>query len=212
MAVIHEQNGEIHFKIVYCGTPRGGKTSNLAYIHRRLDPRQRGNLVSIATPQDRTVFFDLLPVTSFDFGRYRVRFQLYTVPGQSALSQTRESVLQGADGIVFVTDSGAERRKANVVAWGECREAMDTNGLRPDRCPIVFQHNKRDLPDALPPEEIDDDLGVSAPAWLACATSGYQIFATLDALTQMVLERFSRSGDWAERAARVDPEPLAAAV
>src|SRR5690606_3735426 len=108
---------EVQFKIVYCGPPGGGKTSNLQYIHRRLDPALRGDLVSIATEANRTICFDFLPVHETVVAGYRTRFQLYAVPGQRLLAGTRQNVLAGADGVVFVADSSRARFAANLEAW-----------------------------------------------------------------------------------------------
>lgn len=193
MATVKRNTRELQFKIVYCGPPSGGKTTNLHYIHRRLDPRWRGDLVSVATEQNRTLMFDFLPVAAAEIGGYGVRFQLYTVPGQEVMREARRSVLAGADGIVFVADSDPARAEANRISRDDCRQCLAANGIDPERIPLVHQFNKRDLVGASPPEEMDEQLSVGGPSFLACATSGYQVFATLDHVTQRVLQEFCSS-------------------
>ncbi len=193
MALVRHDSREVQFKIVYCGPPEGGKTTNLQYIHRRLDPVMRGDLVSIATETNRTICFDFLPVHETVVAGYRTRFQLYAVPGQSLLAETRRSVLAGADGIVFVADSSRGRLDANLEAWLGCRDALCANRLDPERIPMAYQYNKRDQADAMEPERLDDALSVRAPSFLACAVSGYQVFATLDWVVRGVLRGFHAS-------------------
>ena len=193
MALVRHDSREVQFKIVYCGPPGGGKTTNLQYIHRRLDPGLRGDLVSIAPELDRTICFDFLPVHETEIAGYRTRFQLYAVPGQRILAGTRRSVLAGADGVVFVADSATGRLGANLEAWHGCREDLAANHLDPDRIPFAYQSNKRDHADAMRPEDLDEVFGVRVPSFLACAVSGYQVFATLDWVTAGVLAGFHAS-------------------
>lgn len=193
MALVRHDSREVQFKIVYCGPPEGGKTTNLQYIHRRLDPALRGDLVSIATERNRTICFDFLPVHETLVAGYRTRFQLYAVPGQKILAETRQGVLAGADGVVFVADSARSRTGANLEAWHGYRDALIANRLNPDLVPVAYQYNKRDQPDAMPPEDLDELFAVRGPAFLACAVSGYQVFATLDRVVGEVLRGFHAS-------------------
>ncbi len=193
MALVRHDSREVQFKIVYCGPPEGGKTTNLRYIHRRLDPALRGDLVSLATEQNRTICFDFLPVHETVVEGYRTRFQLYTVPGQNRLAETRRTVLAGADGVVFVADSSKQRLEANLEAWHGCRDALRDNRLDPDRIPVAYQYNKRDQSDALDPDLLDEAFAVRNPSFLACAVSGYQVFATLDWVVREVLRGFHAS-------------------
>jgi hypothetical protein len=193
MALVRHDSREVQFKIVYCGPPGGGKTTNLQYVHRRLDPALRGDLVSIATERDRTICFDFLPVHETEIAGYRTRFQLYAVPGQRLFAETRRSVLAGADAVVFVADSSANRLKANLEAWHGCREDLASNRIDPDRIPFAYQYNKRDQADAMRPEDLDEHFGVRVPSFLACAVTGYQVFATLDWVTGGVLKGFHAS-------------------
>ncbi len=150
-------------------------------------------MVSVATEQNRTISFDFLPVHSTEIAGYQTKFQLYTVPGQDVMRDTRKSVMAGADGIVFVADSLPERLEATRKSYADCRSALSELHLDPDRIPMAFQFNKRDAGGAVPPELLDESLEVTQPSFLACATSGYQVFATLDRVTQQVLKGFHAS-------------------
>ena len=193
MALVRHDTRELQLKIVYCGPPEGGKTTNLRYIHRRLDPSLRGDLVSLASEQDRTLYFDYLPVHATELAGYRTRFQLYTVPGQDVLADNRRAVLAGADGVVFVADSSPARLGANLASYLDCREALAANRIHPDSIPMAFQYNKRDCAGATRPEVLDELFGVRVPSFLACAVSGYQVFATLDWVSTEVLKGFHAS-------------------
>lgn len=198
MAIIRRDAREVQFKVVYCGPPLGGKTTNLEYVHRRLDSRWRGEMVSIATEQNRTLSFDFLPLHAMAIADYQVRFQLYTVPGQQVMRETRKAVLAGADAVVFVADSDPDRISSNRVAYEDTCRCLLENRIRPDGIPFVFQYNKRDLPNAIAPDTLDELLEVTTPSFLSSAVSGYQIFATLDAVTRMILRGFERT-DGGER-------------
>ncbi|MCL4105657.1 UNVERIFIED_CONTAM: hypothetical protein GTU68_023724 [Idotea baltica] len=191
--IVNHDTKEAQFKIVYCGTPLGGKTTNLNYIYGQLDPNLRGDLVSIATNQDRTLFFDFLPVNATEIAGYQTRFQLYTVPGQRVYANTREVVLTGVDGIVFVADSDPERQSENREAYSAMMSALSHHGLDEKSVPITIQFNKRDLDTAMAPEDMDESLAITSASFLACATTGYQVFATLDHVTQAVLKKFHES-------------------
>jgi signal recognition particle receptor subunit beta len=193
MALVRHDRREVQFKIVYCGPPEGGKTTNLQYIHRRLDPALRGDLVSVATEAGRTVAFDFLPIHETVIGGYATRFQLYATPGQRTLAETRRRVLAGADGVVFVADSSPERISANLEAWQGCRDALAANGTPPESIPMAYQYNKRDRIGSVAPGDLDELFGVRVPSFLACAVSGYQVFATLDWVVGEVLRAFHAS-------------------
>ena len=207
MATYIPDRKEISFKVVYCGAPLSGKTTNLLYIHKRLDPHFRGDLISLATEEDRTLFFDFLPVNASRIGEYNTKFQLFTVPGQKAYARNREIVLQDSDGIVFVADSAPDQVESNLEALQSVRQSLERNDLDPDEIPFVFQFNKRDLPGALPPEEMDQYLHVSTASFLSCALSGYQVFSTLDYLTQILIKNFHYSN--VKRLGQLDEENVA---
>ncbi|MDB4657684.1 ADP-ribosylation factor-like protein [Verrucomicrobiales bacterium] len=210
--IVNHDTKEAQFKIVYCGTPFGGKTTNLNYIYGQLGPGLRGGLVSIATNQDRTLFFDFLPVNATEIGGYQTRFQLYTVPSQRVYANTREVVLTGVDGIVFVADSDPERQSENREAYSAMLSALAHHGLDQESVPITIQFNKRDLDDAIAPEDMDESLAVTCASFLACATTGYQVFATLDHVTQAVLKKFHESQTSIEGrdASAARPAPMSA--
>ena len=194
MAVINHGRKQVRFKIVYCGTPFGGKTSNLIHVHQRLDARLRGDMISVATAANRTLFFDYLPVNATEIAGYETRFQLYTVPGQRIYDQTREIVLRGVDGLVFVADSAPEREEENLEALSVTAEVLNRLGRSLSSVPLVFQHNKRDLARAMPLSVMDRALNRRGlPAFPSVATTGYQVFATLEAVTQAVLRKFHRT-------------------
>jgi len=216
MAIINHGKKQVRFKIVYCGTPLGGKTSNLLHVHRRLDESLRGDMISVATASNRTLFFDYLPVNAVEIGGYETRFQLYTVPGQRVYDQTREIVLRGADGLVFVADSAPERMEENMEALTVTGAVLNRLGQSMSTIPVVFQHNKRDLARAMPLSAMNRTLNRrNLPSFPAVATTGYQVFSTLEAVTQMVLRRFHQSQarvndtDWRHAAAPVQAEDRA---
>ena len=191
MSVINHGKRQVRFKIVYCGTPFGGKTSNLIHVHQRLDASLRGDMISVATAANRTLFFDYLPVNATEIGGYETHFKLYTVPGQRIYDQTREIVLRGADGLVFVADSTPEREEENLEALSVTAAVLNRLGQSMSSLPLVFQHNKRDLARAMPLSMMERALNRRGlPAFPAVATSGYQVFATLEAITQAVLRKF----------------------
>jgi len=193
MAVVNHETKEVTFKIVYCGTPVGGKTTNLSYIHSRIESDQRGDLVSLATSTDRTLFFDFLPINTVVINGYATRFMLYTIPGQVCYNATRQLVLKGVDGIVYVADSAAERMAENLSGFQTLRKNLADNGLSLDQIPLVFQYNKRDLPNSAPVSYLEFLLNNGAPRRLsfeASAQTGYNVFATLNAVAEQVLQKF----------------------
>jgi mutual gliding-motility protein MglA len=212
MAIVNHELREITFKLVYAGTPVSGKTTNLGYIHHHLRQQQQcGNLVSIATSQDRTMYFDYVPVTSVMVRGYRTKFALYTVPGQVRYHATRQLVLQGADGVVFVADSQADRLEENVEAARQLVRALTDNRTSLENVPLVLQYNKRDLPNAAPRHYLDYLLNQGPqvfPVFEAVATTGYNVFATLNALSQLVLERSLGPAPAPAPAARPASEPV----
>jgi mutual gliding-motility protein MglA len=193
MAVVNHETKEVTFKIVYCGTPVGGKTTNLSYIHSRIESDQRGDLVSLATSTDRTLFFDFLPINTVVINGYATRFMLYTIPGQVCYNATRQLVLKGVDGIVFVADSAAERMEENIASLQTLRKNLQANGLALEELPLVFQYNKRDLPEAVPVAYLEYLLNNTMPRRVhfeAAASTGYNVFATLNAVAEQILQKF----------------------
>src|SRR3989454_3432611 len=157
MALINHRAREIHFKIVYYGPGLGGKTTNLRVLYERLPPERRGKLLSISTDQERTLFFDFLPIDLGQVMGFTTRFHLYTVPGQVYYRLSRRAVLQGLDGLVFVADSHPAREEANLDSLLDLNEHLSVLGMTPQQLaqiPRVVQYNKRDLPQALPLERM----------------------------------------------------------
>ena len=140
-------------------------------------------MVSLATKHNRTISFDLLPVYTTEIADYRVNFQLCTVPGQMVMREARKSLMAGADGIVFVADSRQEWFEATQRSYSDCRSALSELRFGPRRIPFAFQFNQWDAKGAVTPDLLDDALEVKVPSFLACAISGYQVFATLDWVT-----------------------------
>ncbi len=210
MPTVNHGSREITFKVVYCGTPMGGKTTNLAHIHSRLDDTVRGDLVSLATANDRTLFFDFLPLEAPRIAGYRSKFQLYTVPGQVVYNATRQLVLRGADGIVFVADSQLGRLEENLACLHGIETGLRQLGSSLASVPTVFQYNKRDLPNAATIRHLDAALNRHErgfPTFEACANRGVRVFETLNAISQMVLHRF-HSASAAQEAAERSNTPL----
>jgi signal recognition particle receptor subunit beta len=188
---------EISLKIVYYGPGLGGKTSSLQHIHRAIKPDARGQLVSLSTGVDRTLYFDFLPVKLPKLRGYTIRVQLYTVPGQVHYNSTRKLVLTGADGVVFVADSQRARREANVESFQNLQENLREQGLALEKVPHLLQYNKRDMPDLLPVIELDAALNpYRVPAFETSAVAGRGVFEALKAITTLVLSDLRRRGVW----------------
>jgi signal recognition particle receptor subunit beta len=189
MPLVNYSSREITCKIVYYGPGRGGKTTNLQDIHARVPESRRGKMVSLATEMDRTLFFDFLPLDLGTLSGFQVRFQLYTVPGQVYYDATRKLVLQGADGVVFVADSQPARRAENVESFRNLQSNLLEQQSDPRATPLCLQFNKRDLPDAMPIEEMDRALNYRGlRTFPAVATRGEGVFETLRGISELVLE------------------------
>ena len=191
MASVNPLSRELVFKIVYYGPGLGGKTTTLEHIHATAKPEHRGKLVSLATPVDRTLYFDFLPVRLPPIRGMNVRLQLFTVPGQVYFNATRKLVLTGADGVVFVSHSQIVRADANLESLENLRDNLADQGRDLGSMPIVFQHNKRDLPDLLPIEELDSMLNpFGAPSISTSAKLGEGVYEGLEKICEAVLDAF----------------------
>jgi mutual gliding-motility protein MglA len=192
MSMINYASREINCKLVYYGPGLGGKTTNLEYVYERVNPDTRGKLISLATEQERTLFFDFLPVDLGSIRGFKTRFHLYTVPGQVYYNASRRLILKGVDGIVFVADSQAERMDANIAAMENLYENLADYGYDYTQIPIVLQFNKRDLASALPVAELDAQLNPdSLPSHEAVAVTGQGVFDTLKTVSKLVLKSLS---------------------
>jgi len=188
MALINIAAQEIHCKIVYYGIGYCGKTTNLQYVHRSINPGARGDMLSIATETERTLFFDFLPLDLGTVHGFRTRFHLYTVPGQILYERTRLAVLNGADGIVFVVDSQAEKFEENVQSITELEINLRRLGKDLSTFPFVIQWNKRDMPSALPVPVLERYLNRRrVPTFEAMAASGKGVYATLRSISKRVM-------------------------
>jgi len=176
-------------KIVYYGPGLCGKTTNLQCIHGKTAPRSRGEMVSLETEADRTLFFDLLPLDVGVIGGMKVRLQLYTVPGQVFYNATRRLVLKGVDGVVFVADSQVPAAEPNEESLSNLRQNLEELGLEPKSLPLVFQYNKRDLRNILPVDKLQQSLNpAGAPAFEAAAVHGVGVFETLKEISRLSLD------------------------
>jgi mutual gliding-motility protein MglA len=175
-------------KIVYYGPGLGGKTTNLQWIHHKTAPRSRGEMVSLETETDRTLFFDLLPLDVGVIGGMKVRLQLYTVPGQVFYNATRRLVLKGVDGVVFVADSQAAALDPNEESIANLKTNLEELGLGVDQVPVVFQYNKRDLRNILPVERLQSIINPrKKPSFEAAAIHGVGVFETLKEISRLAL-------------------------
>jgi mutual gliding-motility protein MglA len=188
MALMNYTTMQITAKIVYYGPGLCGKTSNLQWIHQKTAGRSRGEMLSLETETDRTLFFDLLPLDVGVIGGMKVRLQLYTVPGQVFYNTTRRLVLKGVDGVVFVADSQLAAREANRESFVNLQANLAELGLSVESVPVVFQYNKRDIRNIIPVETLQADLNPSGgPHFEAAAIHGLGVFETLRAVSRLAL-------------------------
>jgi signal recognition particle receptor subunit beta len=186
MVFYNASTRELTAKIVYYGPGLGGKTTNLQVLHRRLEPGTAGDLLALSTETDRTIYFDLLPVELGDIKGYTIRFQLATVPGQTAYNETRRVVLKGADGVVFVADSQWTMLPKNLESWQSLKENLAANSLDLAAIPVVIQYNKRDLPDILSVPAMEEALGFSQyPHVEAVASEGAGVTETFKLISKL---------------------------
>ncbi len=191
MPYINCENKEISFKIVYYGPGMSGKTTNLVRIHESLSSNIKGELVTLDTEEERTLFFDFFPLDLGCIEGYQVRFNMYTIPGQIYYEASRKLMLDGADGVVFVADSEPMRYDYNIMSYQMMEENLSSYGQDPKTFPLVLQYNKRDVRDALPLGTLEKELGLSDIAVLeAVAVEGRGVLETIRMITRLVIERF----------------------
>jgi mutual gliding-motility protein MglA len=196
MAIINQATKELQVKIVFYGPAKCGKTTNLEQVHGNVKvatPEHKGKMVSLATSSDRTLFFDFLPIEAMAIKGFKTKFQLYTVPGQVIYNTTRQLVLRGVDGIVFVADSQYEKMSENVESFQNLMDNLKSLKLNINDIPYVFQYNKRDLPNAAPIEYMDfllNNREVQVPAFTASAAKTEGVFETLNMITRLLLNKF----------------------
>jgi signal recognition particle receptor subunit beta len=193
MSLINMAKREINCKIVYYGIGLCGKTTNLHYIHQAVNPKDVGEMVSIDTETERTLYFDLLPLELGKVHGFNIRFQLYTVPGQILYQQTRISVLKGTDCVIFVADSQASKLQENIECWNELQEQLRRMNKDVANFPLVMQWNKRDLQDTLPVSVLENYLNpYRVPSFEAVAVTGKGVIESLRIGINSTLRKLER--------------------
>ncbi|MGA7105903.1 MAG: GTPase domain-containing protein [Candidatus Deferrimicrobiaceae bacterium] len=188
MSFINYSSREINCKIVYYGPGLCGKTTNLQYIFKRMNPESRGRMISLATETERTLFFDFLPVSMGEIRGFKTRFHLYTVPGQVFYDASRRLILRGVDGVVFCADSQLTRMDSNLESFDNLKINLREQGYDPDRIPLVLQYNKRDINSVASVSELHALLNYrNVPEFESVATTGVGVFETLKAIIKLVL-------------------------
>jgi mutual gliding-motility protein MglA len=193
MTFINYAAREINCKIVYYGPGLCGKTTNLQYIYDKTNPQAKGKLISLATETDRTLFFDFLPLDLGTVRGFKTRFHLYTVPGQVFYDASRKLILKGVDGVIFVADSQEARMEANIESIQNLERNLQEQGYDLATIPYALQFNKRDLPTALPPDEMYRQLNYKGePTFEAVARDGTGVFDTLKSVAKLVLTELKK--------------------
>ncbi|MFB6351073.1 MAG: ATP/GTP-binding protein [Bradymonadaceae bacterium] len=197
MSFINYAQREIILKIVYYGPGLCGKTTNIKFIYSGTNPDARGKLVNLETQQERTLFFDFLPLSLPAIRGFETRLHLYSVPGQLFYSASRKLIMKGADGVIFIADSQKARKEANIISMEDLKENLDHYGYDLDSIPFVIQYNKRDLDSAMPVEELREDLNPEGkyPDFKACAIApnGPGVFETLKAVVKQILKELKKT-------------------
>ncbi|MCC6898838.1 MAG: GTPase domain-containing protein [Polyangiaceae bacterium] len=192
MSFINHMTKEINCKVVYYGPGLCGKTANLQYVFEKTNPANQGKMISLATETERTLFFDFMPIDLGTVRGFKVRFHLYTVPGQVFYDASRKLILKGADGVIFVADSQAERLEANQESLDNLHHNLGEYGLRTDTVPYIVQYNKRDLPNAVELAELRRLLNpTGVPDFEACARTGMGVFETLKGVSRGILGKLA---------------------
>jgi signal recognition particle receptor subunit beta len=188
---------EVTLKIVYYGPALSGKTTNLRQVHALLAPEVRGEMLTLDTQEDRTLYFDFLPVEFGTAGEFRIKLKCFTVPGQVLHRSTRRIVLGGADGVAFVSDSQRSAASANAYSYRDLEATLGANGIDPEQLPRVIQFNKRDLPDIKPMSEIREAWkGTGIPTIPAVALQGDGVVETFQALLERIYHSIDRRHDF----------------
>jgi signal recognition particle receptor subunit beta len=200
MAIINQATRELQVKIVYYGPAKSGKTTNLEQVHSNVqvpNASSKGKMTSLATSSDRTLFFDFFPLEAVAIKGFKTKFALFTVPGQVIYNATRQIVLRGVDGIVFVADSQYDKMEENIETFKHLEENLKTLNLNINDIPYVMQYNKRDLPEVAPVEYLDfvlNNRDVQVPSFEASASKCEGVFETLNMITRMLLHKFLNDG------------------
>lgn len=188
MSFVNYQTKEVNCKIVYYGPGMGGKTTNIQYVYKKTAGDARGDMISLSTENERTLFFDFLPLDLGEIRGFKTRFHLYTVPGQVFYEASRKLILRGVDGIVFVADSQVERMEANIESLKGMEQNLIEQGYDLEQLPIVMQWNKRDLPNVVSIEELETKLNKrNVPSFESIAIDGVGVFDSLKSISKLVL-------------------------
>ncbi|OFZ54314.1 MAG: gliding-motility protein MglA [Bdellovibrionales bacterium RIFOXYC1_FULL_54_43] len=189
MSFINYANKEINCKIIYFGPGLSGKTTNIQYIYEHTQADSRGKLVTLSTENERTLFFDFLPLSVGEVHGYKTRFHLYSIPGQTFYETSRQFILKGVDGIVFVVDSQLERMEADIESFESLEKGLERQGYDLGKLPLVFQYNKRDLQGVAPIQELEATFNpMRRPYFEAVANRGQGVMETLQAISQRVIQ------------------------
>lgn len=194
MPIFNYKAKEMIVKIVYYGPGVGGKTTSIQYLHQATIPERKGELYFLATEADQTIYFELLPLYVGEIGDFKLRFQVYTVPGQVKYNNTRKAVLQGVDAIVFVADSQQSRQEANLISFKNLRYNLKGGyNLLLENIPLVFEYNKRDMKDVLTVAELTQDLNQrDLPYFETIATTGVGVLDAFEAISALAIERLEK--------------------
>ena len=188
MSLINHKAQEINCKIIYYGPGLCGKTTNIQHIYENIRPDQKGKLVKVGSENERTLFFDFLPLAAGEVRGYKTRFHVYSIPGQTFYEVSRHFILKGVDGVVFVVDSAPDRMEANLESFEELQRALDSQGYDIHKLPLVFQYNKRDLPECVPIRELEATFNaMKRPHFEAVASRGEGVMETLQAVSRWVV-------------------------
>ncbi len=193
MSYVNHMSKEINCKIVYYGPGLCGKTANLQHVFGKTRPESKGKMISLATETERTLFFDFLPIDLGMVRGFKIRFHLYTVPGQVFYDASRKLILKGADGVIFVADSQPSRIEANIESVENLEHNLAAYNVKLAQIPYVIQYNKRDLPDVASVEELREALNpLKVPEFEAAAKAGVGVFETLKGLSKPVLAQLAK--------------------
>lgn len=188
MSFVNYHTKEVNCKIVYYGPGLGGKTTNIQYVYAKTGNANQNEIIKLNTENERTLFFDFLPLELGEIRGFKTRFHLYTVPGQVFYEASRKLILRGVDGIVFVADSQLEKMEANIESLKGLEKNLIEQGYDIDKIPLVMQWNKRDLPNVTPIEDMQQQLNKwNVPSFQAIATDGDGVFDTLKMISKLVL-------------------------
>ncbi len=188
MSFVNYHTKEINCKIVYYGPGMGGKTTNIQHVYKKTAGDTKGNMITLNTENERTLFFDFLPLELGEIRGFKTRFHLYTVPGQVFYEASRKLILRGVDGIIFVADSQLERMDENRESLEGLKKNLTEQGYDFSKIPMVMQWNKRDLPNVAPVSDLERQFNPGdVPSFEASAITGEGVFETLKMISKLVL-------------------------